>query len=73
MISDGNPNSLSDAGVAVLAVHAAIEGAWMNVLINGTGFPSDERIKKIIQEGKSLKEWSDGEKNALLEEVYRHL
>lgn len=30
----GNQNSLSDAGVAALAAHAAAEGAYYNVLIN---------------------------------------
>lgn len=30
----GNPNSLSDAGVAVLTALAAAEGAWYNVMIN---------------------------------------
>lgn len=33
----GNPNSLSDAGVAALCVRAAAEGAHMNVLINLAG------------------------------------
>jgi glutamate formiminotransferase/formiminotetrahydrofolate cyclodeaminase len=33
-ISDGNPNSLSDAGCAVLNAQACAEGAYMNVLIN---------------------------------------
>lgn len=33
-VAEGNPNSLSDAGVAVLCARTAAEGAWLNVAIN---------------------------------------
>lgn len=73
MIDEGNPNSLSDAGVAVLAVHAAIEGAWMNVLINGADYPANERIRSITEEAKSLVERSGKEREVLLRKVYKRL
>jgi glutamate formiminotransferase/formiminotetrahydrofolate cyclodeaminase len=38
----GNPNSLSDAGVAGLCAMAAAEGAYYNVLINLNGMQGDE-------------------------------
>ncbi len=41
VIEDGNPNSLSDAGCAVLNAVAAAEGAYMNVLINASGLSKD--------------------------------
>lgn len=34
LVEKGNPNSLSDTGVAALAARAAAEGAYYNVLIN---------------------------------------
>lgn len=34
MARDGNPNSVSDAGVGALCARAAVHGAWMNVKIN---------------------------------------
>lgn len=37
MVADGNPNSLSDAGVAGLCAVAAAKGAYYNVLINIDG------------------------------------
>ena len=37
VLAEGNPNSLSDAGCAVLNAVAAAEGAYMNVLINLSG------------------------------------
>ena len=41
VVKDGNQNSLSDAGCAVLNAVAAAEGAFMNVLINLAGFSKD--------------------------------
>lgn len=48
MTEKGNPNSLSDAGVAGLTALAAGEGAYFNVLINlqGLGDSGDEKIFK---------------------------
>jgi glutamate formiminotransferase/formiminotetrahydrofolate cyclodeaminase len=41
VVKDGNENSLSDAGCAVLNAVAAAEGAFMNVLINLAGFAKE--------------------------------
>jgi glutamate formiminotransferase/formiminotetrahydrofolate cyclodeaminase len=41
VVKDGNQNSLSDAGCAVLNAVAAAEGAFMNVLINLAGFAKE--------------------------------
>ncbi len=48
MTEKGNPNSLSDAGVAGLTALAAGEGAYFNVLINlqGLGDSEDEKTFK---------------------------
>ena len=43
VLRDGNQNSLSDAGCAVLNAVAAGEGAYMNVLINLAGLSRDGR------------------------------
>ncbi|HEY9683962.1 MAG TPA: glutamate formimidoyltransferase [Oculatellaceae cyanobacterium] len=51
VIADGNPNSLSDAGCAVLNAVAAAEGAYMNVLINLSGLGRDGKegeLKKQV-------------------------
>lgn len=37
MAESGNPNSASDVGVGALCARTAIEGAWMNVVINLPG------------------------------------
>lgn len=36
MVKDGNPNSVTDAGVGALCARAAVLGAWMNVKINAS-------------------------------------
>lgn len=37
MIREGNPNSVTDAGVAALCAHTAVQGAHLNVLVNLSG------------------------------------
>jgi len=39
MAQQGNPNSVTDAGVAALALRAAVRGAVLNVRINAAGLP----------------------------------
>lgn len=60
MAEKGNPASVSDVGVGVLALHACIEGAAMNVRINLAGFKDEEarsglrdRVTKIIAQSES--------------------
>ncbi len=58
----GNPNTITDAGVATHALIAAIEGAALNVRINLGNIQSKEyvqktaaEVEKIISEGRLLK------------------
>ncbi|MFN0201220.1 MAG: glutamate formimidoyltransferase [Bacteroidia bacterium] len=37
MVAEGNPNSITDAGVGALCLNTAVQGASMNVLINLSG------------------------------------
>jgi glutamate formiminotransferase/formiminotetrahydrofolate cyclodeaminase len=49
MADKGNPASISDVGVGLLATHACIQGAALNVRINLAGL-KDENLKSILQE-----------------------
>jgi glutamate formiminotransferase/formiminotetrahydrofolate cyclodeaminase len=49
MAGKGNPASISDVGVGLLALRACIEGAAMNVRINLAGI-KDEKLKALLQE-----------------------
>jgi glutamate formiminotransferase/formiminotetrahydrofolate cyclodeaminase len=47
MAQKGNPASISDVGVGLLALHACIEGAALNVRINLAGL-KDEKLKSAF-------------------------
>jgi glutamate formiminotransferase/formiminotetrahydrofolate cyclodeaminase len=49
MAEKGNPASISDVGVGLLATRAGLQGAAMNVRINLAGL-KDEKAKSVIQE-----------------------
>jgi glutamate formiminotransferase/formiminotetrahydrofolate cyclodeaminase len=50
----GNTNSISDAGVAASALRTAVEGAWLNVLINLPGVTDPDYARTTRVEGKKL-------------------
>jgi glutamate formiminotransferase / formiminotetrahydrofolate cyclodeaminase len=54
MIVEGNPNSVTDAGVAALCARTAIEGAGMNVLVNIQGISNQEFVVDRRQQAVEL-------------------
>jgi len=59
----GNPNALSDAGVACLMAYAGLHGAILNVEINLSSIKDEEFVsnlndkkESILQEGKLLQD-----------------
>ena len=50
MATEGNPNSVSDAGVGALCARTAVSGAYLNVKINAAGFDDKEYLEKILKE-----------------------
>jgi glutamate formiminotransferase/formiminotetrahydrofolate cyclodeaminase len=66
MVTIGNPNSISDAGVGALALHACIEGAWLNVKTNAAEQKSDPRVIQILERGKEIIEESLVKKDHIL-------
>jgi len=66
MATIGNPNSVSDAGVGALALHACIEGAWLNVKINSAEQKSHPRVIQILERGKELVKESVVKKDHIL-------
>ena len=54
MAEEGNPNSVSDAGVGILAARAAVLGAGLNVKINASGLNDRETADKLVAEANEL-------------------
>lgn len=56
MALKGNPASISDVGVGVLAANAAIQGAWLNVRINASGMKDKDKCTALLEEGRQMLE-----------------
>ena len=54
MAEEGNPNSVSDAGVGALAARAAVLGAGLNVKINAAGLKDREAADKLVGEANEI-------------------
>ena len=54
MVKNGNPNSLSDAGVGALAIRTCIMGAWLNVKINAASFEDHKSLDIILKKGQVI-------------------
>lgn len=56
MAKDGNPNSVTDAGVGALAARAAVLGARLNVCINAAGLKDRAKADELTGEADVLAE-----------------
>lgn len=65
MIEHGNPNSVTDAGVGVLAARAAVMGAYLNVKINASGLTDTAFATDILSKGAAI----ESQTRALEEEL----
>ena len=54
MAADGNPNSVSDAGVGALAARSAVLGARLNVKINAAGLKDRAVADALVAEAEQL-------------------
>lgn len=54
MVRDGNPNSITDAGVGALCIEAAVKGAGMNVKINASSLEDEETKLKYFQQADEI-------------------
>ncbi len=54
MVKEGNPNSVTDAGVGALCARSAVIGAYLNVKVNGSGLKDQEYMEKILKEADAL-------------------
>ena len=54
MVINGNPNSVTDAGVGALCARTAVIGAFMNVRINAAGYNDKTFVTDIIARGTHI-------------------
>ncbi|MFM7769324.1 MAG: cyclodeaminase/cyclohydrolase family protein, partial [Bacteroidota bacterium] len=59
MIQEGNPNSVTDAGVGALAIRTAVLGACYNVRVNASGITDKTFTKTLIAEADALEKMTD--------------
>ena len=56
MAEEGNPNSVSDAGVGALAARSAVLGAQLNVRINAAGLADRKAAERLCAEAAEITE-----------------
>lgn len=54
MAENGNPNSVTDAGVGALAARSGVIGAYMNVKINTGDLEDKKYVEQILKEGQEI-------------------
>lgn len=69
MAEEGNPNSVSDAGVGALAARAAVQGAFLNVKINAADLKDRATAEALVAEAKEIAAAADREEARILEIV----
>ncbi len=73
MTEIGNPNSVSDAGVAALCARSAVMGAYMNVRINCSGFDDKSFVDKMVADGKKIQDAAIQLENEIVEIVNKKI
>ena len=68
-LETGNPNSVSDAGVAALCARTAVMGAFMNVRINAKEFDDKSYVAAIVAKGKEIENKTIALENEILKIV----
>lgn len=71
MAQKGNPNSVSDAGVAALCIRAAVYGAYLNVKINCKDFDDTAYVEKTLTKAEKWLAKSDKSEQDILKVVMK--
>ena len=69
MAEQGNPNSVSDAGVGALAARSAVLGAQLNVRINAAGLKDRQAAEKLCAEADRIAAAAIAEESEILQIV----
>jgi glutamate formiminotransferase/formiminotetrahydrofolate cyclodeaminase len=69
MAEEGNPNSVSDAGVGALAARSAVMGACLNVKINAAGLKDRDTAAALVNEANEIQAQAQLAEREILEIV----
>ncbi len=69
MVEQGNPNSITDAGVGLLCIKTAVRGAYFNVMVNAKGLTTKEKALQLANDAKVLLNKNHQEIDSILEKV----
>jgi glutamate formiminotransferase/formiminotetrahydrofolate cyclodeaminase len=73
MVENGNPNSVTDAGVGAIALRSCIKGAFLNVKINVLSLKDKVYAEKIIAKGKVLENLAEEAEEAILNVIVNRI
>ncbi len=73
MAKNGNPNSISDAGVGAICARGGALGAWLNVKINTKDLKNRDFANQVLQEGKDIIERTEKLESEILKIVYTEI
>ncbi|MDY0078392.1 MAG: glutamate formimidoyltransferase [Bacteroidales bacterium] len=71
MAKEGNPNSVSDAGVGAVCARAAVMGSYLNVQINAAGIDDKAFAKQKIEDGEKIMATAIEREQRVLKQVYK--
>lgn len=69
MVEEGNPNSVTDAGVGALAIRSAVLGAFLNVKINASGLKDKETAARLVEKARRIADNAMAEETAVWKRV----
>jgi len=73
MARDGIPNSVSDLGVGAICARAAVQGAFLNVLINLNGLSDEEKRNELKHVAEQLLYQAEFKEQEILKTVYEKI
>lgn len=73
MAREGNPNSVSDAGVGALACRAAVRGAYLNVKINCADYANEKYIAKALLKAEKMLAKAEKEESIVMKIVTKKI
>jgi glutamate formiminotransferase / formiminotetrahydrofolate cyclodeaminase len=73
MANNGNPSSVTDAGVGALAARSAVLGAFLNVKVNAVSLKDKDYVQKILKTGQDMVDKTNAKEQEILNLVDKKL